>query len=252
MPISLADITAYLDRYLRISEVADEVNALNGLQVDNSGQVSRIAAAVDACQATIDQAAELEADMMLVHHGLFWGGLEPLTGRHGRRMRRLIERGIALYSAHIPLDLHPEVGNNVELARMIGMQELEWFGDYKGAAIGVAGCLDLARGDLVDRIREHLGGAPHVIAAGPDRVSRVGVITGGGGSMIRQARDAGVDTYITGEGAHHTHFDAEEWGLNVIYAGHYATETVGVKALAAHLEERFGLRWEFVDHPTGL
>ena len=252
MPTSLTDITAYLDRYLRIAEVADEANALNGLQVDNSGLVSRIAVAVDACQATIDRAAELGADMMLVHHGLFWGGLEPLTGRHGRRMRTLIERGIALYSAHIPLDLHPEVGNNVELARMMGIQELEWFGDYKGAAIGVVGCLDLAREELVDSIRKHLGGAPHVIGAGPDRVSRVGVITGGGGSMIRQARDAGVDTYITGEGAHHTHFDAEEWGLNVIYAGHYATETVGVKALAAHLEERFGLRWEFVDHPTGL
>ncbi len=252
MPIDLRDLTAYLDGYLRSSEVPDEPNALNGLQLENGGIVNRVAAAVDACLATIDAAAERGANLMLVHHGLFWSGLESITGRHGRRIRRLIEAGIALYSAHIPLDIHPDVGNNAVLADMLGIHDRDWFGDYRGVPIGVAGTLEITRDELVARIREQLAVDPHVIATGPEQTHRVGVITGAAGDMIRQARDAGVDTYLTGEGAHYTYFDAEEWGLNVIYAGHYATETVGVKALAAHLEQKFGLPWEFIDHPTGL
>lgn len=251
-PIHLAELAGYLDGYLRITDVADEPQALNGLQVDGPGDIGRLAVAVDASQAAIEDAAAAGADLLLVHHGLFWRGLEPLTGRHGRRVRTLIERGVALYAAHIPLDVHPEVGNNVVLAGMLGIREHEWFGDYRGQAIGVAGALELPRTDLVERLRQTIGGDPVLIPGGPDRTRRVGVITGGGGNMIVQARDAGVDTYVTGEGAHHTYFDAMEWGLNVIYAGHYATETVGVKALAAHLEAKFGLPWTFLDHPTGL
>lgn len=252
MPTELAAVTSYLDTYLRIREIPDAPNALNGMQVENSGTVARVAAAVDACQATIDAAADRGANLLLVHHGLFWAGLEPVTGRHARRLRRLLTSDIALYAAHVPLDCHPEVGNNVVLARMLGLESLSRFGDYHGTAIGIAGRLDVPRQELVERLRACLGVEPHLIAAGPESVQRVGIITGGGGGEIRQARDAGVDTYVTGEGAHHTHFDAEEWSLNVVYAGHYATETVGVKALAGHLEQRFGLPWEFIDHPTGL
>ncbi len=249
---SLKELTEYLDHYLRVAEVDDSPEALNGLQVANAGQVTRLAVAVDACQATVDQAAKCGADFMVVHHGLFWGGLQPLTGRHGRRVRSLIEHGIALYGAHLPLDVHPEIGNNAVLARTLGVEDWEWFGDYRGQAIGVAGRLAMDRGTLVAKIQDALGTTARLIATGPEVVQRVGVVTGAAGDMIAQARDAGCDTFITGEGPHHSYFDAEEWGLNVIYAGHYATETVGVKTLGEHLALRFGLPWEFLDHPTGL
>jgi len=252
MPHSTRELAEYLDGYLRVHEVEDSRNALNGLQVENDGTLGRLAFAVDACQVTIDRAAELGADFLLVHHGLFWSGLEPLVGRHGKRVRALMQHNLALYSAHLPLDLHPEVGNNAVLARELHLADPECFGDYLGQRLGVAGSLRTTRAGLVDRVRAVLGVEPHVIAAGPDEVRRVGVISGGGGGMIGDAVRAGVDTYLTGEGTHHTHFDAEEWGINVIFAGHYATETVGVRALAAHLEQRFGLPWHFIDHPTGL
>jgi dinuclear metal center YbgI/SA1388 family protein len=252
MPADLSELTSYLDGYLRVAEVADSERALNGLQLENSGTVSRIAVAVDVCQVTIDRAAEIAADLLIVHHGLFWGGLEPLTGRHGRRVRSMLARGIALYSVHLPLDLHPVVGNNAVLARQLGVEDAVWFGDHRGQPLGLAGNLDCTLVELAAAVGELLGVTPHVIPAGPERVSRVGVITGQGGSHMRQVLQAGLDTFVTGEGTHHTHFDAEEWGLNVVYAGHYATETVGVKALAGHLEAIFGLPWDFIDHPTGL
>jgi dinuclear metal center YbgI/SA1388 family protein len=248
----VSDIRTYLDDYLRIAEVADSAKALNGLQVDHDGEVTRLAAAVDACQATIDAAADLGADFLLVHHGLFWAGLEPLTGRHGRRIRRLMNAGIALYSAHIPLDLHPELGNNAVLADKLGLVGREWFGDYKGERLGVSGNLSMSLQDLVAKVGGIVGSDPQTLAHGPEVVSRVGIISGGGGDMIAQARDADVDTFITGEGKHHSYFDAEEWGLNVVYAGHYATETLGVKALAEHISSRYALPWDFIDHPTGL
>jgi dinuclear metal center YbgI/SA1388 family protein len=252
MTTRVQEIQTYLDEYLRISEVADSAEALNGLQVDHDGEVTKIAAAVDACQATINGAADCGAEFLLVHHGLFWGGLEPLTGRHGRRIRQLMNAGIALYSAHIPLDLHPEIGNNAVLAKELGLTDREWFGDYKGEQLGVVGNLSVTLKDLLAKIGEIAGSSPRVLAHGPGSVSRVGVISGGGGDMISQAREAGVDTFVTGEGKHHSYFDAEEWQMNVIYAGHYATETVGVKALAEHLSSKFHLPWKFLDHPTGM
>ena len=248
----LKELVDYLDAYLRISEIGDYPEAINGLQVENSGSVARLAVAVDACQAVIDRASVLGADLLLVHHGLFWRGLEPLTGRHGLRVRKLVQSDTALYSAHLPLDLHPDVGNNAVLARMLRLRGVEPFAETKGQAIGLSGQLSLSLRDFTARVSSSLGVEPRVIAAGPDRVDRVGVVTGGGGSFIERARDAGLDTYLTGEGAHHTYFDAEEWGLNVVYAGHYATETVGVKALAEHIEARFSLPWDFIDHPTGM
>ncbi len=264
--VPLAEIVAYLDEYLRVREVPDERNALNGLQAENSGVVGSLVAAVDASQATIDRVARQAAErpegeappLLIVHHGLFWDGNIPLTGRRYRRIASLIEHDVALYSAHIPLDLHPEVGNNVVLAERLGIEVEEWWGDYKGSRIGVWGYAPqrwATREALLAEVDRALGtftpGA-RLIGGGPERVSRVGIITGGAGSMIGAAREAGLDTYITGEGPHHTYFDAMEWGLNVIYAGHYATETLGVQALASHLGERFGLEWEFHDHPTGL
>ncbi|HEX9282788.1 MAG TPA: Nif3-like dinuclear metal center hexameric protein [Gemmatimonadales bacterium] len=251
--MDLARLVAYLDDYLRVREVPDAPEALNGLQVANGGEVTRVAAAVDLCEATVGMAAEQGADLLLVHHGLFWGGLKPLTGPGYRRAAGLIGKGIALYSAHLPLDLHPEVGNNPVLARRLGVTVRGEFGEEYGVRIGVWGELDAPRAALGQQLAAALGAsAPRLMPFGPERVRRVGVVTGGAGSMIAQAAAAGLDTYITGEGAHYTFFDAEELRLNVFYAGHYATETVGVQALAAHLEAKFGLSWTFLDHPTGL
>lgn len=255
----LAEVVAYLDEYLRVREVPDERNAVNGLQVENSGTVGNLVAAVDASQATIDGVAAGEnPSLLLVHHGLFWEGNLPVTGRRYRRLANLIENDIALYAAHIPLDLHPEVGNNVVLAERLGVEVEGWFGDYKGRPIGVWGYApsrwgtrDALVGELTHALGTLASGA-RLIPGGPERVSRVGIITGGAGSMIAAAREAGLDTFVTGEGPHHTYFDATEWGINVVYAGHYATETLGVQALASHLADRFDLDWEFHDHPTGL
>ncbi len=248
----LDDLVRYLDDYLRVGEVGDDPHALNGLQVDNGGEVQNVAVAVDACQAVIDQAAERGADLLVVHHGLFWAGLEPLVGRHFRRVSALVRHGIALYAAHIPLDRHPEVGNNVVLARKLGMEVRGWFGDYRGAPIGTWGELDLTREALCARLGEILEAPVRLIPGGPERARRVGIITGSAGGMIAQAKDAELDSFITGEGQHWTFFDAEELGVNAFYAGHYATETLGVKALAEHIAERFQLPWSFIDHPTGL
>jgi dinuclear metal center YbgI/SA1388 family protein len=250
--MELTALVSYLDGYLRVADVPDAPNALNGLQVANSGTVSRVAAAVDLCEATVRMAAEQGADLLLVHHGLFWGGLQPLTGRAYRRVAGLIAQNIALYSAHLPLDLHPDVGNNAVLARQLGVALRGDFGEDQGVRIGRWGEIDVSRHALERQLAALTGGAPRLMAFGPERVRRVGIVTGAGGSMIAQAAAAGLDTFITGEGPHHTFFDAEELNLNVFYAGHYATETVGVKALAEHLHDRFHLPWTFLDHPSGL
>lgn len=249
----LSELVAYLDEYLDVAGFHDYPGAHNGLQVENGGTVRLIAACTDACQATIDAAAERGADLMIVHHGLFWGaGITPLTDRAYRRVKGLLDHGIALYSAHIPLDAHPEVGNNAELARRLGLRDPQRFGEFEGCAIGFKGTLDVTRDELARHLRETLGPEPFVVPAGPQRTAAVGIVTGGAGSLIQQAVDAGLDTFITGEGSHHTYFDAQEWGINVFYAGHYATETLGVRALAAHVSEKFGVAWEFIDHPTGM
>jgi dinuclear metal center YbgI/SA1388 family protein len=260
---SLDQVAAYLDEYLRIPEIPDESNAVNGLQVSNSGHIGRIVAAVDASQATIDGVIATSEKskmppLLLVHHGLLWDGNVPVTGRRYRRLSALLDHDIPVYAAHIPLDVHPEVGNNAVLAERMGIRVEGWFGNYRGIAMGVwgqpAGSLSTrdAVAQELDRVLHTLKGSSTLIAGGPERPARIGIITGGAGNMIAQARDAGIDTFITGEGPHHTYFDAMEWGLNLIYAGHYATETLGVQALASHLAERFDLEWDFHDHPTGL
>jgi dinuclear metal center YbgI/SA1388 family protein len=214
--------------------------------------VTRLAVAVDAVLATIEQAAAGGADLLLVHHGLFWDGNQPLTGRRYRRARALLDADLAVYSAHLPLDVHPEVGNNAVLARALGIEVQGSFGEYKGHPLGVWGTLEVRRETLCARLDDLLGGRVRMIACGPERLQRVGVITGGAGDMIGAARTAGLDAFVTGEGAHHHYFDAEEGGINVLFGGHYATEVWGVRALAQHLENRFGLPWQFIDHPTGL
>jgi dinuclear metal center YbgI/SA1388 family protein len=250
--VLLTDLVSYLDEYLRADEIRDYPNALNGLQVENAGEVTRIGAAVDLCEATVQLAAAQGVDLLLVHHGLFWGGLRPLVGPRLRRVAGLVRHNIALYSAHLPLDRHPDVGNNAVLARGLGLVLRGEFGTHEGVPIGLWGELSMERAALQQKIAAVLGVVPRLMPFGPAAVRLVGVITGAGGSMIADAAAAGLDTYITGEGAHHTFFDAEELRLNVFYAGHYATETTGVKALAEHVSAKFRIPWVFLDHPTGL
>ena len=250
----LDEVIEYLDEYLDIGEIPDADVALNGLQVENSGTISGFVTAVDASQQTIDQVvAECDrGTMLVVHHGLFWDGNQPITDRRYRRVKSLLDHDIALYSAHIPLDAHATVGNNAVLARMLGILDPVPFDLYRGMPFGAAGHLIMSRDALAARLTELLGGRVHLIPGGPETTTRVGVMTGAAGGSIKAAADAGLDTFISGEGSHHTTFDALELGVNVLYAGHYATETVGVKALGEHLAEHFGLRAVFHDHPTGM
>ncbi len=255
--VKLESIVEYLDTYLDIPAHPDYRTALNGLQVaaPESRPVRHIAAAVDASEATIARALEERADLLLVHHGLFWSGLTPLTGRHYRRVRALIDGGLALYSAHLPLDGHAELGNGVLLARALELEDLEPFGRYEGASVGWLGraSASLTADDLAERVSAAVGGGRvQLVAGGPERIEHVAVVTGGGGSFVGEAARAGADALVTGEGSHHTFVDAHELGVHLLYAGHYATETFGVQALARHLADRFGVTWTFVDHPSGL
>jgi len=249
----LRDLVYYLDKYLRI-DVFDDTSQ-NGLQVEGPEEVSVVTFAVDGCQEAFEAAVAANAQLLIVHHGLLWAQPRRLVGPLFRQVRTLIEGGCGLYAAHVPLDAHPEVGNNVELARLLGLQDTQPFGEYRGAAIGVAGNLDppLEIPTLIGRLIEILHVPPmRVLNHGPAAARRVGCVTGGAAEMIEQADVAGLDTYITGEPRHVFFHEASERGLNVIFAGHYATETLGLKALAGHLEKGLGLRTEFLDIPTGL
>ena len=246
------DIARHLDAYLQTASVPDWKNALNGLQVAGEQPVRKVAAAVDASEASIRGAIEEGCQLLVVHHGLFWDGNRPVTGRRYRRLKLLLEADVALYSAHLPLDVHPEVGNNAVLAQELGLDVRGRFGEHEGVQVGVWGELDVGRDELRDRLSSVLKGPVRLIAGGPERVRRAGILTGGGGSMVTEALAAGLDALITGEGSHHTYFDAMEGGLDLYYGGHYATEVWGVQALARHLAGEFGVDWVFLDLPTGL
>lgn len=249
---SLSEIVRYSDDYLRLAQVEDYPNALNGLQIENSGAVTKIGAAVDASTATLQAAAEQKMNLLLVHHGMFWSGLQPITGSLWRKLKLAIENDVALYAAHLPLDLHPEVGNNVQLARSLGFGTSEPFLEMKGQPIGRKITINLRREDLMEKLSESVGGNVQCIGVGPTETNIVGIVTGGAGGEIYAVAREGVDTFITGEAPHWAAVAAEELGVNLLIAGHYATETFGVKAFAAHLSEKFGIPWEFIDHPTGL
>ncbi len=249
---SLSDLVTWLDRTLRTAEVGDYPQACNGLQVENSGKVTRIAAAVDGCEAVIDEAVARGADLLLVHHGLFWGGVQPVAGATYRKMKAALGHDLAIYSSHLPLDLHPTLGNTALLCRALGFKKTEPFFPAKGQPIGRKTKLSLPLAELAARLEKVLGSAPHLAPGGPARTRCIGVVTGSAGAEIPLAVAEGVDTFITGEGPHHSYTLAEEVGANLFYAGHYATETFGVKALAEAVSKRFRVPWEFIDHPTGL
>jgi len=249
---TLTAITRYSDRLLRTAEVQDYERAANGLQVENSGKVTRIAAAVDASLATARLAAAAGADLLLVHHGLFWGPTHPWTGKRYELMRFLVQHNLAVYSSHLPLDAHPRLGNNALLCAALGLRKLRPFFFDHGQFLGFQANAAISRASLAARLQKAVGAMPQVIPAGPETCRRIGVVSGGAGGDLKRAAGEGVDTFITGEGPHWTYALAEEMGVNVLYGGHYATETFGVKALAACLSAKFRLPWSFLDHPTGL
>ncbi|HID63050.1 MAG TPA: Nif3-like dinuclear metal center hexameric protein [Anaerolineae bacterium] len=247
------DLTTYLDNYLRVKEIDD--SSQNGLQVEGPEEMTKVAFAVDSCQAAFKRAVAAGAQLLIVHHGLFWDKPLRLVGPLFRRVKTLIEGDCGLYAAHLPLDLHPEVGNNAELARLLGLKDTRAFGEHRGHKIGLGGVLDqpIPLSVLIERLARATGEPPlRVFAHGPAEASQVGCISGWGADLMDQVADAGFDTFVTGEASHTFFHQAAEWGLNVVYGGHYATETLGLKALARHLGEKFGLETTFLDVPTGM
>lgn len=250
--VSLSTVADYCDRILRTREINDYDGAVNGLQVANAGGVTRIAAAVDASTATIKMAIAAKADLLVVHHGLFWEPSCPWIGKRYELMRLLIENNLAVYSSHLPLDLHPELGNNALLCGALGLAKKQPFFFDKKQFLGFKCATRISRAELTQRLARAVGGKPIVLPGGPEICRCVGVVTGGAGGQLQLAASEGVDTFITGEGPHWTFALAEELGVNALYGGHYATETFGVKALAENLSKKFRVPWTFLDHPSGL
>ena len=248
----LSQIDAYTDRFLRIGKINDWANALNGLQIENSGRATKIGATVDASTRALAEAAKQDVDLLIVHHGLFWPGLKPVTGSLRRQLQIAFENDIALYSTHLPLDLHPQVGNNAQLAKSLGFKSTTPFFEEKGQLIGVKARVSLARAEILRRLTKSLGVKPKTFAFGPAKPKNVGIVTGGAGGEIYRVAAEKIDMFITGEAPHWSAIAAQELGIDLVLGGHYATETFGVKALAAHLSKRFRIPWTFIDLPTGL
>lgn len=254
----LKEVARALDELLRINEVPDYANALNGIQVTHRGPIKGIAAAVDLSSATISGAVAAEANLLVVHHGLFWGGLQPLVGAYHDRVRMLFDNDIAVYASHLPLDAHPEHGNNTLLASALGLTVSAGFARYRNLMIGVMGESDMDTSDLVQRVSDVVSVYRTVVRTSTipsrHRTRRWAICTGAGasGDTLREAVELEIDTLIVGEGPHWTAVDAPDHKLVIIYAGHYATETFGVRSLAKWTSERFHLPWSFVDAPTGL
>ncbi|MEZ4862246.1 MAG: Nif3-like dinuclear metal center hexameric protein [Caldilineaceae bacterium] len=247
-----SELVEYLDRYLRIGEIRDY--GPQGLQVEGTEEVRKIVGLVDAHRPCVEAAIEAGADLMLVHHGIFWGSAKPLRGGYGQLVRRFLVNDLNLYAAHLALDAHPEVGNNAELARRLGLEIIDWWGNANGLKLAVLAVNpDGVKLDyLVDRFEHAVGPIKLVQTFGPRIIHRVGILSGFGAKEIEEAAALGCDLYITGETSHAQYYDAQNANMNVIYGGHYTTETVGVQALGKHLQEQFELEFEFIDLPTGL
>jgi dinuclear metal center YbgI/SA1388 family protein len=254
----LGTIARHLDGLLETQSIPDYPGALNGVQLSNRSAISRIAASVDVSKRVIDSVIRAEANLLLVHHGMFWGGAQPITGAAYDRLRLLLDHDVAVYSSHLPLDAHPTLGNNVLLARTLGLEPNAGFARYRTIDVGVRGDADEDTTELWRRAdafaRSHGGIARSTIIPASHRTRRWAVCTGAGASSdsLLEAQTLEIDTLIVGEGPHHTAVAADDIGLVVIYAGHYATETLGVRALAGHLTTTFGIPSTFIAAPTGL
>jgi dinuclear metal center YbgI/SA1388 family protein len=255
---TITEIASHLDELLHTAEIPDYSNALNGIQVETDAEITKVAAAVDARERTITSAIRAGANLLMVHHGMFWGGLQPLRGPNLRRVRSLITANLALYSSHLPLDAHLDLGNNVLLARQLGLEPSSGFARYKTIDKGEAGESEVPTARLIERAdalaRQHGGTARHTTGGYSRMTRRWAICTGAGASRetLDEAAARGIDTLIVGEGPHWTAVDAEELGITVIYAGHYATETLGVRALAEYVSRKYDIPWTFIEAPTTL
>jgi dinuclear metal center YbgI/SA1388 family protein len=244
-----SEIVRFLDDFLKVREVEDPYTR-NGLVVDGPEEVTRIAFAVDACLAAFDAAAGLGAQMVVTHHGLFWPSTAAVTGELYGRIATLIRGGVSLYSCHLPLDAHETVGNNIGIVKALGALD---GGPFDGYCRYGDFPEPLPRDLFADRVRTVIGPGAVLLPFGPDAIRRVAICSGGGADHLFSIKDdPGVDCFLTGEAVHHVHHLARENGLNVVFAGHYATEVFGVKALAKVVGERFGVVCDFIDLPTGL
>ncbi len=248
----LRRLVSFLDSELALSEFPKDESA-NGLQVEGRQRVQRIGIAVDACEYVFTEAARRGVDFLFVHHGLIWGGLRSIRGALRTRIKTLLGADVSLYACHLPLDWHPKYGNNVELLRILSLKRKGEFGEYHGRRIGYWGTAQKSAGlrDFVAFVDARLKTKSSFVDFGR-KVRNVGVVSGGGWSAIHDAEELGIDTFLTGEPSHSAYTLAEEMKVNLVFSGHYVTETFGVKAVGEMLKKRFGLAVEFIDHPTGL
>lgn len=250
---TLTDIVEFCDQRTRRTEIEDFGGAHNGLQVENNGEVTKVGAAVDAGQRPFEAAIAAKIDFLICHHGMFWSPPVPLTGFRYEKVKTALDGNLAVYGAHLPLDCHPEIGNNALLAKELGLERLGSFLSYEGndmatIAAGPTG----GRAELSGKLKALFPETYQGIEYGSEKPGRIGILTGSGQSAVPHLRANGIDTLVTGELRQH-HFNmAQELGLNLYPCGHYATEVFGVKALAAEVAEKFGLEWEFIEQPCLL
>ncbi|MGA2052347.1 MAG: Nif3-like dinuclear metal center hexameric protein [Opitutales bacterium] len=243
----LAKLTAHCDQRLRVREIADFPGALNGLQAANSGRVTKIGAAVDAGAGSFALAAKAGVNFLIVHHGMFWDGAQPVEGARYRRLKTLFDADCAVYSAHLPLDAHPEIGNNALIAKRLGLKVTGWEIPYQGTPLAAIVRHGPARAKLRTQLERGFPRGVTAMEFGPTRPKKIAILSGSGSSAVAHLAAAGVDTFITGELKQAAFNAAQEAGLNLYACGHYATEVFGVQALAAECAKRFGLPWEFLD-----
>jgi len=238
----LNEIVDYLDEFLDIKNIQDSCK--NGLEIEGKDEIKKIGFSVGACLESFQKAVSAKCDLLIVHHGMFWGDIEYITDITYERVKHLIKNDIALYAAHLPLDIHPEVGNNVQLAKLLNLEIQNTFCKYRNMDVGIICKNDTDLDDLVKRIQKHF---PIKYMKFNNLSKKVGIITGSGGLGIKDAVDKGCDTFITGEMRYIDYHPIKEYGINIIYGGHYATEVWGLKALMDHIQKKFNIDCEFLD-----
>lgn len=244
---SLEEIVSFCDTRARAQEIKDFPGAFNGLQFANDGKVTKIGAAVDAGLVPFQKARAAGIDFLIVHHGMYWNGVQPVVDIEYKKNKLLIDANMAVYSCHLPLDAHSEIGNSALLAKAVGIQPSGSFASYEGADIGFVGTWTSDRKALKQALVEEFGSGITAMEFGSDTPSKICVCTGSGSSVIEEMKAADSDTLITGELKQHFFNIAQERELNLYMCGHYATETFGVKALASDCAAKFNLEWEFIE-----
>jgi len=243
---SLDEIVSYCNERTRSQEIADFPGALNGLQFSNNGQISKIGAAVDAGLVPFKKAIDARIDLLVVHHGMFWNAPERIIGSEFEKIRTLIEGNLAVYSCHLPLDAHPEIGNSACLAKKIEAPASGSFLPYEGTDIGLVCDWGKSRDELKTALENEFSNGVASIEYGSSAPGKICIVTGSGNSVVDQIESTGSDTLITGELKQHFYNVAQERGLNLYACGHYATETFGVDALAKEVSSKFNLPYEFI------